>query len=472
MKKNIVHIFCDELRPDALGCYGNPFFRPDTPNIDMIAEHGTLFEDCMCNSPVCVPSRASILTALYPEETGIYDNEAAYPQFHTPGKFMTFPEVLAENGYLTASFGKTHIPQDMKPFWFENQEGSDMTLGLTREQIRSLEKVSPKNFGFNAASLYPEDLPYQPEKVTENALEWMKEHENDPYYIRISILQPHTPIILKRGYEKVYEDAALTGDLPDTSHLSEFEKAFAKAVGIESITPENRRKMKIYYYGLVKWIDDEVGKVLAYLKDSGLLEKTILAVGADHGALRGECRGLGKHIFHKASQAVPLIISDGWQAEGKRVSGLCSNIDFARTILETADVPVPDQFHGVNLLKDELPGEVYSTKGFGDVNCYAFPNRMLGTLSETEFWPRRTCIRTGNYRLDMNIRINGRYCTPEQEDIFFTDCSLYPDEDMNLADREEYQEVIRELREKVLAHSAGALEVPANMIGAPVKRAV
>jgi len=79
--KNVVYIFCDELRQDALGCYGNPAGPMKTPNIDSIAQRGVLFENCFCNSPVCVPSRTSLLTGLYPEDTAVYHNEAAFPTF-------------------------------------------------------------------------------------------------------------------------------------------------------------------------------------------------------------------------------------------------------------------------------------------------------------------------------------------------------------------------------------------------------
>ena len=157
--KNIVYLFCDELRQDALGCYGNPGMH--TPNIDEISKNGTLFENCFCNSPICVPSRASLLTGLYPEDTAVYGNEAAFPAFRMEKDFLTIPQVLEREGYRTASFGKTHLPSQMRPFRLDRQEGSEMTLGLSRDEIKSLDKVMPKgDFSFNAASIYPRDEYY------------------------------------------------------------------------------------------------------------------------------------------------------------------------------------------------------------------------------------------------------------------------------------------------------------------------
>ena len=115
-KYNAVMIFCDELRQDALGCYGNPAGEMCTPNMDAVAANGTLFENCFCNSPVCVPSRMSLLTGLYPEDTAVYDNEAAFPGYRLESVPLTFPEVLEKSGWRTASFGKTHLPPEMHPF--------------------------------------------------------------------------------------------------------------------------------------------------------------------------------------------------------------------------------------------------------------------------------------------------------------------------------------------------------------------
>lgn len=316
--KNIVYIFCDELRQDALECYGNPVGNMHTPQIDSLAQDGCLFENCFCNSPVCVPSRTSLLTGLYPEDTGVYGNEAMVPAFHMEQVPITFPEVLAQAGYATASFGKTHVPRQMNPFDYNDTTGGEMSLGLPRETIAGLDKVTPRSGPtFNAASLYPEGLDYHPEKVTENAISWM-EQQTGPYFIRISYLQPHTPVILKRGYEKIYEHYPFSGELSDISGLSEFEQAFARVVRLDTMTPEELRKAKIYYYGLVCWVDDQVGRILDYLKEKGLYDDTVIVFNADHGALRGECQGLGKHLYQRDSQAVPLIIRAPGKPQGVR----------------------------------------------------------------------------------------------------------------------------------------------------------
>lgn len=466
--KNVVFIFCDELRADALGCYGNPAGPLHTPNIDRVAKRGVLFEECYCPSPVCVASRTCLMTGMWPEETGAYDNEAALPTFRLPRTVTTFPEELAKAGYVTANFGKTHFPKELHPFQVDDPEGAEMHLGLSQDVRKSLDRVIPRGgLSFNAASLYPEGLDYYPERLTQNAIDWIRQQEG-PYFVRLSYNQPHSPIIVKRGYEAYYANHAFSGELPDISGLSEFEQAFAKAVNLGSLTEEEVRKAKIYYYGMVCWIDDEVGKVLSVLEERGELDNTIFIISSDHGALRGEVQGLGKHVFQRKSQQIPLIISAPGQLQpGTRRSDICSLIDLPRTLFGLLGLELPEQFHGSDLFLDPAQTYVYSTKGFGEYFSCAFPNRMMGRLPGDHGWPRRSCIRSRFYRLDMNMRIDGHEPSEDERDLFFTDCIRYPNEDVNLASDPLYADIVAEMKALLLAHGADAVEVDPASITMP-----
>ena len=470
--KNVVYIFSDELRQDAVGCYGNSAGIMKTPNIDSIASRGVMYQNCFCNSPLCLPARVSLLTGRYPDNTAAYDNEAAVPTFHMPVQVTTFPEVLADAGYATANFGKTHVTPDMHPFQLDVPNGSEMHLGLTQQEIRNLPRIKPRQgISMNVASLYPSEIEfYYPETVTRNAVSWLKEQskEKDPFFLRVSYTQPHSPIILKRGYELLYKDYPFDDQLPDISRLSEFEQALAAAVRLDTLTPEEIRMAKVYYYGLAAWVDDQVGEILKCLEAQDLLKDTILVINADHGALRGECRGLGKHVFNRASHAVPLIIADpDCDKKGRKVERICSNIDIARTLLSMLGISVPDQFKGCNLAAEEYPGAVFSTIGYGEPDSCAFPNRQLGRLPGNRGWPRRSCIRTQNYRLDMNTRIDGAYTTEAEEDLFFVDTSVCPKEDRNMAALPEYAQVVADLRAQLKAHASRCLEVDPETLRIP-----
>ena len=214
---------------------------------------------------------------------------------------------------------------------------------------------------------------------------------------------------------------------------------------------------------MVAWIDDQVGQVLDYLKTQNELENTILIVNADHGALRGECQALGKHVFQRASQVVPLIFSAPGIKKGVRIPNICSNLDIARTLFGLLGIEAPEQFHGTNLLSI-YEEEVYATIGYGEPDSYAFPARQLGRLPGNHGWPRRACIRTQHYRLDISSRIDAAYTTEENEDLFFVDTRQCPAEDRNMAHLPEYTEIIHELSAKLHAHLADCAEAdPATL---------
>ena len=184
---NIVFFYFDEMRQDALSVY-NGTYRMHTPNVERIASRGTVYENCFCTSPLCVPSRSSLLTCQYPERTAVYGNEAMFPSFHMDTVPDTFVRILGNHGYSTASFGKTHVPPPLDQFQVNNPQGGEMDLGLSAQERQALEKITPPGeLSFNAASLYPEGKDYQPEAVTRNAIDWIRS-QSGPFFIRISCI--------------------------------------------------------------------------------------------------------------------------------------------------------------------------------------------------------------------------------------------------------------------------------------------
>jgi len=110
-RPNILLIMTEQHRGDCLGIEGHPCLL--TPNMDSIGAGGARFTNNFCNSPVCVSSRVCVLTGLYPEDTGVYNNEGAWPRFRLPRPLETFPRIFAEHGYRTANFGKVHVARDL-----------------------------------------------------------------------------------------------------------------------------------------------------------------------------------------------------------------------------------------------------------------------------------------------------------------------------------------------------------------------
>lgn len=462
--KNIVMIYCDELRCDALSCYGNPY-GIKTPHIDELAAKGVLFEQCYCASPVCVPSRYSMLTSLSPTKTGVYHNEAAMPFFQLDEDYVTFPQVMHEAGYATASFGKMHIPMTKSPVFDMNDEtGGEMNLGIKIKEEASHIMKLPGQFQSVLAADYPEGKKYTPELVTDHGIEWMLK-QTSPFFIRFSYLQPHTPIVVPTEYVRRLDGIDFDNQLSYTN-TSEFEKRFGEICDIDKMLPEDVARMRKYYYALVLWVDDQVGRIIQTLKKHKMYEDTILVFTADHGANRGENGALAKQTFQLSSHHIPLIISAGTKAVRRDV---CSNLDIAPTLLAMNGIDIPAQFEGVDLFS-ATHDEVYSIVGYGKRSSRAFPNKCQGVYSETQGWPQRACIRTAQYRLDMNVLINDEWVSEAEEDIYFTDCLKDPYEQHNLVHEEEYQPIIHELYMKLKAYSHSQKLVDENSVQLDIER--
>ena len=446
--KNIVMIYCDELRCDALSCYGSPY-GIKTENIDELAAHSVMFDECYCASPVCVPYRYSTLTSLPPIQTGVYHNEAAMPSFKLDHDFITFPQVLKDAGYCTASFGKTHIPAVQTPVFDVNDEmGGEMNLGINIKEEASQIMKLPGQFQSVLAADYPADKKFWPEQVTDHGIEWMLK-QRQPFFIRFSYLQPHTPIVVPEKYVQRLNDIEFDDSLTYYS-TSEFEKRFGEICDIKRMSAQDVQRMRKYYYAMVLWIDEQVGRIMQALKDHHLMDDTILVFTADHGANRGENGALAKQTFQPSCHRIPLLISNNNCKE--RRHDICSNLDLGPTLLAMNGIAVPKSFMGINLF-EKTQEEVYSMVGYGKRTSKAFPNKNQGAWSMNHGWPQRVCIRTTRFRLDMNSMMDGEFVSEADEDICFIDRLKDPMEQVNRINDPEYQPIIHELVKKLRAYS-------------------
>lgn len=435
MPPNIIWIYCDELRTDALECYGNRYTRMHTANIDAIAAGGVLFENTFCNSAVCVSSRTSTLTGRYPEETGVYNNEAVRPHYQLNGSYKTFPEVFADHGYTTANFGKVHVPHGLDAWSYSDPQGGYMQPfydGVSRDQ---LDIIHVPAFPYIViGGRYPGNRPYPAASVTENALRWL-ENAPEPYFARLSYLQPHTPVLPPPPYDTLYADVKTFPDaLEPNDHLSYFDRRYAEIIESDRLTPEQIRRIHIEYYGLVAWLDAQIGQVMTFLRECGQLENTIVVFEADHGTSLGEGKRLQKLTFAPEAHRVPrLMMWQGTLPAGQRRSDVGESLDIGRTLLEMAGFTAPDFLRGRNLFADDAPDAVYATTGYGYSSSRTFPSSARGALDELTGWPRRACVRTNRYRLDKNVRVNDKPPSPQQEDLFMVDVRFDPSESRNVA---------------------------------------
>ena len=457
-KPNIVWIYCDELRADALGCYGHPELDIRTPNLDRVAKMGVRFDNCFCNSPVCVPSRMSTLTGLYPEDTGVYNNEAAWPHFRLPREFDTLPEALARSGYTTANFGKVHLPPEMQPFQVHNPEGGGMGIWQHLGE-EAVQMVRSPGGGMNGG-VFPAGEPYPPDAVMRNALDWMTDAPW-PYLVRMSILQPHTPVLPPAAFADLYVDA-MGGKLPQVPEgVSAFQKRIAEVHGLDRMDPEKFRLACAHYYGQVAWIDTQVGLALDFLESRGELENTVIAFGSDHGNPLGETGHFEKHTFAPSVHRVPfLVCRPGTIPAGQVREDVCEGLDLPRTLFDLAGIESPECFKGRSVFSDPPPEAVYSTIGYGRPNSKMGPNGGRGEWYGGRGWPRRACIRTGRFRLDRNAIIDDNPVAGADVDLFLADVQNDPEEITNIAADPRHAQNVARLSTMIERHTEGGVEVP------------
>ncbi|MBN1247240.1 MAG: sulfatase-like hydrolase/transferase [Anaerolineae bacterium] len=461
---NIVWIYCDELRTDALGCYGHPTIQPQTPHLDALAANGTLFEQCFCNAPVCVPSRVATLTGRYPEETGVYHNEGAWPGYQMPVDVVTFPQVFADNGYVTANFGKWHVPPEMNRWDVCDAEGAGMRDLFTIVGRDDPSLIVPEGVPTYLGGAFPADVPYPHTVLVDNALDWIAQAEQ-PFLARLSFLEPHTPVYPPPPFDTLYDPAAFRDHLTHPEATSAFEAAFAGVLNSGNLSPRQIQLAQAYYYGLVAWIDSQVGRVLDYLERAGLMDHTIIVFGADHGASLGEGGCWAKHTYAPHVHRVPQLIQ--WRdtlPTGVRRQDLTESLDLARTLFGLCEIEPPESFRGRDLFHEDPPEAIYATLGFGEGASRAFPNLKVGDYAVrtsqpgTTGWPRRACVRTADYRLDKNVRVNGHKPLPKEEDIALYDVRDDPLEVANVAGDPAYGTVRAHLTALLDAHVADAVE--------------
>ncbi len=354
---NLLIIHTDEHNFRTLGCYRELLsddqafvwgegVRVETPNIDWLAQNGVLFSKCYATTPVCGPSRASFVTGLYPQHTGVTKNDV--PMYV---EMVTFAEILKENGYFTGYVGKWHLDGEGKPQWepernfgftdnrymFNRGHWKKLEDTPTGPRVASVNENGIPNYNLDGA----DEQSFATDFLTDRTMELISEHRDSPFCVMLSIPDPHGPDRVRPPYDGMYTDMSFTA--PRTYNKPD--------VGIPTWAAKkaNAGINQAQYFGMVKCIDDNVGELLDFLRTEGLLENTIVVFTSDHGDLRAEHHRHNKGVPLEASAKIPFIISFPQQLlKGAVVHNVISTADFAPTILEIMGVSYATQMHGTD----------------------------------------------------------------------------------------------------------------------------
>ncbi len=340
-RPNLLIVYPDQMRADALGCAGNAVLR--TPNADRLAAEGVHFAQAYTAFPLCCPFRASLFTGKYPHAHGLCANH--YP---IPLGQPFLADLLRQVGYRTGYVGKWHLSGGHKHAYVPSGAGR---LGFERF------------IGFSRGHQYlqpifyrdsPEPLTagrYEPELQTDHLLELLegwRGHDSDPFFAMISYGPPHPPLSAPESVLARYAPAAvpLRANVPN-----------------EPAAQERARRFTAAYYGLVSSIDDCLGRILQYLDDTRLAEDTLLVFVSDHGEMAGEHGLYGKKSYYEGSMRVPLLVRYPRRfAGGRRLESLADpSVDLMPTLLQAAGIEVPAEVQGTSLLP-VLDGEAASVR--------------------------------------------------------------------------------------------------------------
>lgn len=360
---NLLIIMDDEHSANALGCYGHPIVK--TPNLDRLAARGTRFQSAYTNSPICVPARAAFATGRYPHETRYWDNCMPYD-----GRVSGWAHALQAAGCETTSIGKLHYLEHETATGFDRQilpmylhNGGD-TQGLVRDPParRTQCRDMADNIGPGET-----DYTHYDRAIRDQACKWLRDKAKQPDAVPwttfVSFISPHYPLIAPQKFFDLYDPAEMPLPKPrpddgtqDTGWWTAFEASY---VWDEFFADDAQRQLAIAsYFGLISFIDDNVGQILEALEDAGLEGNTRVIFLSDHGESLGS-RGLwGKSTMYDESVAVPMIVAGPGIPAGKTSETPVSIIDICPTALENSGLETPSDLPGRSLIEiAQLPDD-------------------------------------------------------------------------------------------------------------------
>ena len=387
---NLLFILTDEHSRRVLGCHGHPMIR--TPNLDRLARRGVRFTDAYCNSPICVPSRASLATGRYVHAIRFWDNAIAYD-----GSVPSWHHRLRDAGHEVTTIGKLHFrsadddngfTEEMMPLHIADGIGDP--LGMIRDPLpvrrAAMRLAADAGCGDSNYQRYDDD-------ITDAAVEWLKAHApttgEKPWVLFVSLVCPHFPLIARPQWYGLYPEAempepALYRDRRDHPYIAALRKC---QIYDEGFDDAKRRRAIAAYFGLVSFADHNVGRLIDALDATGLAATTRVLYSSDHGDNLGT-RGLwGKSTMYEEAAGVPMILAGPEAPEGFVCREPVSLVDCYPTIFEGSGVtPHPDD--------RDLPGRPL----FDIVNGSAAPRTILSEYHAAGAATGAFMIRKGPFK--------------------------------------------------------------------------
>ena len=456
-RPNVIFVFTDDHASHAISAYGSRINK--TPHLDRLAKEGMLFRNCFCTNSICAPSRAVILTGKHSHLNGVIDNIVSFD-----GSQQTFPKLLQGTGYQTAMIGKWHLKSD--PTGFDHW----MILYGQGTYYNPVFKTAAGDKKYTG---YTTDI------ITDQVLDWLKDgrDKSKPFVVMYQHKAPHREWAPGPDHLTMYDDvtipeppslfddwsgrtsAAKRQTMTIERHMNDIDLKF-KPPG--NLTPEQLakwnaaycpkneafKKMNLQGKELVQWkyqryikdylrcvasVDDNMGRLLKYLDESGLAKDTVVIYSSDQGFYLGDKGWYDKRWMYEESFRMPLIVRwPGVVKPGSENRDLVQNLDFAETFLDMAGAKIPADMQGrslVPLLKGETPKDWRNSVYYHYYEWYG-----PGTVHDVQ---RHYGVRTQRHKLIHYYLIN-------EWELF--DLENDPNEMRSVYDAPAYAGVVKELK--------------------------
>ena len=464
-RPNILFIMSDDHTSQAWGIYGgilNSYVKND--KIKWLADHGAVLENAFCTNSICVPSRASIMTGQYSHKNGVYDLTDPLPS-----DSLNFAKLLQQGGYQTALFGKWHLHKEPSGFdqymVLPGQGRYRNPVLISKGDWKDDEKGGKPYPGFST------------DVITDKSIEWLKGRGDDkPFYLSVHFKATHEPFDYHERYKDYLKDievpypdnfsdsgAATTGRTHDGWPLDLLGERYLQQAGalypgdtfsLKGLDGIAARK-KIYqkfikdYIRCAAGVNDNIGRLIDYMRDSGQLENTVIIYTSDQGYFLGEHGFFDKRFIYEQSLRMPFVISYPKEIKsGTKNKDIILNVDFPSLFLDYAGLKQPAKMQGRSF-RDNLRGNT-PANWRKDMYYRYWTNEAAR--------PAHFGIRTDRYKLAL---FYGQSRTKSERDSMqyapgweFYDLQNDPGENHNAVSDPQYQQIVAKLKLRLLTLKA------------------
>ncbi len=384
-RPNILWYCTDQQRFDTIAALGNRHIR--TPNLDRFVAESATFTHAFCQSPICTPSRASFLTGMYPSAVGVNGN--GFRSFPRHFEDRLISKALHDEGYDCGLIGKLHLASaflrreervndgyDTFQYSHDHKGGNergneyvewikthciDHNTVLEPRGIASLDDYrnsqdNPGFGGFSEPTAEDDNVPpqlHQTHWCTEKAIEFIQRNRepDKPWLLSINPFDPHPPFDAPWDYYRRYDPATLPGAHFEEDDLAHQHRLTAAGIDFQTQSrhPQElqHKHMQASYYAMIEFLDEEFGRLLDYLEETGQRENTIIIFMSDHGEMLGDHGLVHKGCrFYEGLVRVPLMISWPGQIEPRVSDELIELVDIVPTLYELLGIDVPLHVQG------------------------------------------------------------------------------------------------------------------------------